>query len=259
MTSTITTAPASQSPSIENTRPLLVRPIATSQEIQGVWAEYLQLKASLLGNDDYQEISVRGKPRRFMKKSGFRKLATAFCISTDIIREERKDLDGYFVYEITCRAIAPNGRYATACASCASNERSFSHVENDTRATSQTRATNRAIADILGEGVSAEEMAIQHDVSTPAQGAPERVSVKKAPPAKPKAAPVKAAPDTFSQERSITPRQQAFLIRYVEETIPDEAARNQHFKRVAAMSLQVASQAIQDVFDRRNKSKAKRS
>ena len=59
------------------------------------------------------------------------------------------NLDDYFIYEITVRATSPSGRYSEACASCASNERDFTHLENDVRATSQTRATNRAISDLI--------------------------------------------------------------------------------------------------------------
>jgi hypothetical protein len=77
-------------------------------------------------------------------------MATAFSISTEIVHENRVNLDGYFVYEITVRATSPSGRYSEACASCASNEKDFTHVEHDVRATAQTRATNRAISDLIG-------------------------------------------------------------------------------------------------------------
>ena len=62
-------------------------------------------------------------------------------------KENRINFDTYFVYEVTCRATSPNGRYIEACASCASNEKEFSHKENDVRATAQTRASNRSISD----------------------------------------------------------------------------------------------------------------
>lgn len=144
---------------VDTTR-MLLKPIAPIDNIIEVYREYNLLRARLLGENDYQ--LVRGK--KFIKKSGFRKLSTAFGISTEITRENRLNLDEYFVYEITARAIASNGRYVEACSSCASNERDFSHTECDVRSTAQTRATNRAIADLIGSGeVSAEEMYMTAD------------------------------------------------------------------------------------------------
>lgn len=49
-----------------------------------------------------------------MKKSGYRKIALAFGISTEITHQERQDLKDYFVYTVTVKATAPNGRYMTA-------------------------------------------------------------------------------------------------------------------------------------------------
>lgn len=144
---------------------LLVKPVLDTQSIIDWWKNYQDLKSKLLQQSDYQTI----KDKTYIKKSWFRKLATAFGISIEITKEERKDLkdhnnNSYFIYEITAKAIAPNGRFSTACASCSSNERSFNHPEHDVRATAQTRATNRAISDLIWTWeVSAEEMG--HDMS----------------------------------------------------------------------------------------------
>lgn len=133
----------------------ILRPIATVENIISTYREYNLLKDKLLIESDYQTI----KGKKCIKKSGLRKLATAFGISTQITHENRVNVGDYFIYEITVRAISPSGRYAEACASCASNEREFNHLENDVRATAQTRASNRAIADLIGSGeVSADEM-----------------------------------------------------------------------------------------------------
>lgn len=153
---------------------LLLKPIASIDRIIEAIREYGLLKSKLLGEHDYQVI--RGK--KYIKKSGFRKLSTAFGISTQIMREHRLDFADYFVYEITVRAIASNGRYIETCSSCASNEREFAHPENDTRATAQTRASNRAIADLIGSSeTSAEEMYLE-DTKT---GASERIRTVKPP------------------------------------------------------------------------------
>ena len=134
---------------------IILKPITTIENIVSTYLEYNRLKDRLLIDSDYQLI----RWKKCIKKAGFRKLATAFWISTEITRENRVNLDWYFIYEITCRATAPSGRYSEACASCASNERDFTHLENDVRATAQTRATNRAISDLIGTGeISAEEI-----------------------------------------------------------------------------------------------------
>lgn len=142
-------------PTSENMSTIVLKPIQSIDAIIEAYKEYNLLKDRLLMENDYQVI----KWKKCIKKSGFRKLATAFGISTEITRENRITLDKYFVYEVTVRATSPNGRYAEACGSCASNEREFSHLENDVRATAQTRATNRATSDLIGSGeVSAEEL-----------------------------------------------------------------------------------------------------
>src|SRR5262245_39670503 len=141
--------------------PSILRPVASSEEVLAAWQQFQELKRNLLTLDDYQD--VQGRPR--IKKSGWRKIAAAFGISDQILREERRDFERpavatrYFVWEITVRAVAPNGRYADAVGSCASNERRFAHLDHDVRAVAHTRAKNRAVADLVGGGeVSAEEI-----------------------------------------------------------------------------------------------------
>jgi hypothetical protein len=156
-------------PSVE-----IVRPMITAEQARIAWKEYQELKKVFLDpNLDYQVIQIyqagKGMVKKpFIKKSGWRKLATAFNISVEIIKEDRKehtirDTAGkeipYFVVEVTAKAVAMNGRYMQATGSCASNERTFSKLEHDIRATAETRAKNRAISDLIGGGeVSAEEL-----------------------------------------------------------------------------------------------------
>ena len=139
----------------------IIRPVASAEEALAAWRQFQELKRSLLTLEDYQDI--QGRPR--IKKSGWRKIAAAFGISDQILREERRDYGSpgqgghYFVWEITVRAVAPNGRYADAVGACASNERRFTHLDHDTKATAHTRAKNRAVSDLVGGGeVSAEEL-----------------------------------------------------------------------------------------------------
>ena len=120
------------------------------------WKAYQELTERLIDKTDYQNIG----PKRFKKKSAWRKYAKAFNLSCEIIDKivERGE-DGKIQYaDFVVRATAPSGRYAEAWASCSRTERAFSH-DQDIAATAQTRAENRAISDLIGAGeVSAEEM-----------------------------------------------------------------------------------------------------
>jgi hypothetical protein len=137
----------------------IIRPVASADEVLAAWRQFQEIKRSLLTIEDYQDI--QGRPR--IKKSGWRKIAAAFGISDALLREERREIETptgrHFVWEVSVRAIAPNGRYADAVGSCSSTERRFAHLDHDVRSTAHTRAKNRAIADLVGGGeVSAEEL-----------------------------------------------------------------------------------------------------
>lgn len=133
---------------------------------------FQELKKKLLRPMDYQVI--QGK--KFIKKAGWRKFALAFNLSDEILKEERREGNDktdrvgggvWFVWDVTIKATAPNGRYSVATASCDSRERKFSHQEHDVRATAATRAKNRAISDLIGGGeVSAEEMGYESQYPT---------------------------------------------------------------------------------------------
>ena len=219
----------------------MVAPIMDTKAIVDWWKEYQDLKSQLLQPSDYQEI--QGK--MYIKKSGFRKLATAFWISIEITKEERVDIKDYFVYELTAKAIAPNGRFTTACASCASNERKFSHTENDVRATAQTRSVNRAISDLIwGWEVSADEMQSirsgigQHNSHKNEENAynsgfsqtSSRFNI------------VHQIPNWWSSQ--ITHAQKKLLIRLIERKYHDEQTRSAMFKELNTMSKFDASKSI---------------
>src|SRR3954465_6980305 len=111
----------------------VIRPVASAEEVLAAWQQFQDVKRSLLTLEDYQEIQGRAR----IKKSGWRKIAAAFGISDQILCEERREHGtpgqpgAYFVWEISSRAIAPNGRYVDAVGSCASNERRFAHTDHD--------------------------------------------------------------------------------------------------------------------------------
>jgi len=165
------------------TREALV-PLDADQVIEGMQA-YQDLLPRLLADSDYQAAGrdKDGRPKRFVKKSGWRKIARAFNLSVEIVSVRvLRDEDGApSRAEAICRAIAPNGQVQDGDGYCDIGEERFSgprgnksKLENDLRATATTRAKNRAIADLVGMGeVSAEEVdAGANQASLPAWALP---------------------------------------------------------------------------------------
>ena len=163
------------------------------EDIADTYQAFEEIKTELLTSADRQSIGSNV----FIKKSGFRKIATAFNVSVDIVAKEREIREGVLTWRVTARATAPNGKSVESIGSCASNEsnhmekvadnlsqidahdhysrddddimkvegkwrrlRSTKAVkEHDILATAETRAKNRAISDLVGGGeVSAEEL-----------------------------------------------------------------------------------------------------
>jgi hypothetical protein len=138
-----------------------VKPLVSPEQAAEEWARFETLKSKLLTEEDYQ--SIAGK--RFIKRSGFRKIAIYFGLSDRILEQERLDReDKSFSWRIVVEAEAPNGRTSTDVGACDSRERAFTHVEHDVYAIAHTRAKSRAISDMVAGGaVSAEEMEAEPD------------------------------------------------------------------------------------------------
>ena len=134
----------------------IVRPAVSVQEALASWNAFLELKTAILGPEDRQRIG----DKTFTKKSGWRKIASFFNLTDEIISRVIEKENGITIYaEFTVRATAPNGRYAEGWACASANEKKFTKPDHDIPATAQTRAKNRAISDLVGGGeVSAEEM-----------------------------------------------------------------------------------------------------
>ena len=121
------------------------------------WKMYQAITERIINNTDYMMI----KGKRFKKKSAWRKYAKAFNISTEIIREDIIKSDKGLVKEATfvIRATLPDGRFADGWGNCSIYEKERAHRNHDIPATAATRATNRAISDIIGSGdVSSNEI-----------------------------------------------------------------------------------------------------
>ena len=167
----------------------IVRPAANIDEVLAVSTAYHELYARLLDSNDFQTIGTK----KFVKKSGWRKLALAFNVTTELISRdyERNEAGRIVRAEVVARAGASNGRYADGLGAadlyekcCAPNchqrhthcpagngalcegTRHWSHPQHDIPATAATRATNRACSDLFGMGeVSAEEVDAVRDAA----------------------------------------------------------------------------------------------
>lgn len=203
----------------------VLRPADTLDNIAEAFRQYQAVCEKILNKDDYQ--TYEGKPRK--KKSAWRKLATAFNVSSvvvakDVQRNEaghvvsaqftvkaftgpqnspwrQVEADGYCeVHEKCCASArgekchkaAWKGHYC--CQNGCSGRRHFSHPDHDIIGTAQTRATNRAIADLIGCGeVSAEELT-DPEPPPPARTEAPRTSRPASAPAQPQPATKSPAP-----------------------------------------------------------------
>ena len=122
------------------------------------WEAYQKITEMMLDESDYQNI--QGKA--FKKKSAWRKYARAFNITTEIIDKDivKSEKTGAVrEASFVVRATLPTGRYADGWGNCSRQEGNKAHPNHDIPATAMTRATNRAIADLIGAGeVTAEEI-----------------------------------------------------------------------------------------------------
>ncbi len=138
------------------------------------WDAYQKLCKGLLNETDYQEIIVKEKDedgnyikvkRHFKKKSAWQKLSRAFNVDTTIVDRslERTKMGRVREAYYCVRATLPNGRSVESDALCSRSEKGKDKVSDHTiMSTAKTRATNRAIAELIGAGeVSAEEMSAE--------------------------------------------------------------------------------------------------
>lgn len=128
------------------------------------WESYIELCNRILKDEDFQFYkTVEGELRKFPKKSAFFKLGRAFNANTEVIEKSVERGKNGQVKEAyyRVRAWLPNNqRVVEADASCDIWEKGKRNSSgHDLRATAETRATNRAIAKLIGAGdVSSEEL-----------------------------------------------------------------------------------------------------
>jgi len=161
---------------VENTTaPTTLAPLQTVdvKAAEAFMDNYQELVEALLDETDYQAIG----DKKAKKKSAWRKLATAFNISDDVVEKEiiRDECQRIISARYEVIATLPNGRHGIGTGSASifdkikkDDEREptpfelrkrFTNAEHDIISTAHTRAKSRAIADLIGAGeVSAEEL-----------------------------------------------------------------------------------------------------
>lgn len=152
---------------------MVVRPLMNPIEARQAIQEYEALKAAIVQPGDVQKIQGRD----FLKKSFWRRVATCFGVSLELVSEERGFDEGkHLYYSVLYRAVAPNGRTMIGDGYCSTAEQGHgAWPEHNVRATAHTRAKNRAISDLVGGGeVSAEEMQDYVDSTPPPPTRPTR-------------------------------------------------------------------------------------
>lgn len=141
----------------------VLRPLDVAQQKDAMQVYQRGLR-EILDSEDYQDA---GQGKKFVKKSGWRKIAAWFDLSIELVRDEvERDDEGTVIRAMVwARALAPSGRFADGDGYCDVHETRFNKasarqkLENDLRGTATTRAVNRAISNLVGMGaVSAEEM-----------------------------------------------------------------------------------------------------
>jgi len=151
-------------PREEKTTQIIAKP-----DVQGaleIIRAFQELKQKVLDAND--TIMINGK--QYIKRSGWRKIAMAFNISTEVVKIEREKIDDKtYVVRVIARARAPGGRVSEEVAVCDSTEFERGELKGkgtlhniETKAT--TRAINRAISNLVGGGeISAEEIITDPD------------------------------------------------------------------------------------------------
>lgn len=181
---------------------------------------YQELVERLLDESDYQQIG----DKKAKKKSAWRKLATAFNISDEVVNEEitRDETNQIVSAKYYVRAVLPNGRSATAVGSCSIYDKirykrtgkypadketpsnfilrgRFSNAEHDVPSTAHTRAKSRAISDLIGAGeVSAEEMGAEKKSVKKSKKTVKKTVTDR--PNKPKTAPIETKAEVVKEE-----------------------------------------------------------
>lgn len=165
----------------------LIQPVEDIDKVVQLYDQFEEIKSKLLDKGDTTKIGNN----LHVNKSGWRKIATAFNLSAEVVETDMWVENGVVKARAIARATAPNGKVSTEVGMCASNESNYMEAgkprdgtqpqdhpdyfrvdgkwrrlkepkevnDHNILAVAATRAKNRAISDCVGGGeVSAEEM-----------------------------------------------------------------------------------------------------
>lgn len=109
----------------------IVEPAADASEVKEMYDRFSDMKSEIIGKEDKQKIGNNF----FIKKSGWRKIATAFNVSVSVAEKEIKRepiAEGFELIHVivTAEASAPNGKSVSAMGACSSNESNFLRTLN---------------------------------------------------------------------------------------------------------------------------------
>lgn len=99
----------------------LLTPASDIDDVVSLYEQFEDIKTNLLNSDDTQNIGSSVH----VKKSGWRKIATAFNVSVDVKSQDTYVEDGILKASVTATAEAPNGKSATSIGFAGSNEANF--------------------------------------------------------------------------------------------------------------------------------------
>ncbi len=202
-----------------------------------------------------QWLTVNIKWKVYPNRTWFRQLAMYLWISFEIIKETRIDKDKYFIYEYSVKAIWKDWRYTECSASCSSNEREFNNLENDVRAIAQTRATNRAIADLLW--ITDITKYIKNNYSSTSQSSPSSLP-SQIPTQSTTYMEAKSEDSEWSvgwekkQDNSITPKQKELLMKLIEEVFEDIEEQKAYIETLDKLTKQEANFHIKQLLEEKN-------
>jgi len=116
---------------------------------------FREVKESL-EEDDYITLDNR----KYIKRSGWRKVAEAFSLSIEVKSFSINGDNDTITAVVTARASLPDGRFSDNIGICDSSElKTIRDTKQNIAATALTRAVNRCISDLIGNGeLSAEEI-----------------------------------------------------------------------------------------------------
>lgn len=197
-------------------------PACSIQDIERTFYQVEIIKNNLLKQNDVYMVNNKS----YINKSWYRKLAIAFSISTKIITETRIEKWDIVIYNFTIRATTPLWRYIEASSSCSSIERDFKNIEHEVRTISQTRASNRAIWDLIW---LYQTSLVGSGINTPNTN--------------------KKSLDSTQSNNNITDKQKRLLIKLIEWKYKDEVLRNAEYKKLHWLSKNEARINIRDLIE----------